>query len=349
MKLAASRRAEYNFSGAGMGERQSNPVQAALRSFSPTVQPPDPTQAILGPKELKIYSEMLIKAWNEKVYGAYRLFFYCKALDPFENRSTSGRVSKSALRKYLISLGMTQKTIKRWISQALELEIIRYSSEYRSFFMVSIDKAAIKVGCEHIGKASIVSAVGLMDVNNRSLVWASYEGTFNCRPISQATKRELVGVDERTQRNYLKSIPGEVIGNYAHTRFSKDEIQGLNQEDDTHCFVFRGVVYQRLPNIRKVPRSVARPAFTGRRKKTQRLIDKAIRNGKLPPSTRVRGSISIPVRLFCESDKQIEASKNRIRHLDMPDYKRPLHVFKYRYGAARSNMYERIETGAKLF
>lgn len=349
IRLATLRRAEYNYSGAAKGERQSNPIQISLTAYIPSVEAPDNSKAILGPKELKIYSELLIKAWHEKVYGAYRLLFYCKALDPFENGIAKGKVSKSGLRRYLFSLGMIKKTIDRWILKSLELGLIRYSKEYHSYFLLSIGNAAIKIGCENIGKASIISAFGLMEVGNRSLVWAGYETNFNERPISQATKRELVGVDERTQRNYLRSMPGEAIGNYAHTRYFQDETQGLNQEDKTHCFVFRGVVYQRLPNIRKVPRSVARPCSSGRRKKIQRIIDRAIHTRKLLPCKREREPGSKSVRIFCESDKEIKASKKRIQYLDIVDYQKPTDLFKLQVRGMRSNRFERIKTDVQVF
>lgn len=314
MKLAARRKAEYNFAGAGVGERRPNPIQAPLSSYIPTVQPPDPTQAILGPKTLKIWPNIGLASIQAKHTGAWRIWSLAKALD----QEGVGIVSRFDLFQYLSSLGVDIRNRQRWLLDAIETRLLIESKSNRVYYLTSTEKAAIALNCNQAGKSASVPTRKLVCPGWRSFIWAAHLTGYNERLVSQTLKCELTGVSDRTQRNYQKLLPESLRKNYSHTRLNKGDIDQSKETTGRHFFKWRDKVYQRLPDIRLVPREVARSLPKGRSRKIQKAINasKQARQSAINNTSSLVGrGTGICIRIFCECAKEIKRSQKRIEKI----------------------------------
>ena len=76
-------------------------------------------------------------------------------------------MAASDLHQYLSSLGVNERTCRRWIAAAVELGLLipfrRTRSRVSGFRYLSPDRAALQVGCPHLGSRPVaVSAQGAL-------------------------------------------------------------------------------------------------------------------------------------------------------------------------------------------
>ena len=331
LRLAANRRTEYNFSGAGRGERHPDPIQKPISSYIPSVELPVKSKPVLGPKTSKLWTLLGIAATHAKHAGAWQVWTLAKALDP----AGSGLVLRSLLLETISSLRVNIRNRQRWVRDAVEIGLLRERIKDGSKFysLASVPNAAVILGCKHIGSkpASILTS-NLFKKGWRNYLWAAQSTAYEDKLISQATKCELTGVSERTQRYYQSKVPGDFRRNFAHTRIDTKDIERAKETTGRHFFKFRDKTYQRLPDVRIVPREVARSLPKGRSHKNQKAINKLLCIGKQDQYSCVR--------IFCETDKQVKASQKRIDKLGANGKGIPDDLFKlYAVGGKKSNVW----------
>lgn len=249
------------------------PDRPAVNIPRPLSQPdpdPEPPPASSADNSVKIWPVVGLAAIQAYTGGAWRAWSLARHLD----KSGAGKVARAELLAFLVGLGVNERTRRRWIEQALELELFR---EYRgTYYLVSLENACTRLGnMGTVGKPALVSAEALASKGWRSRVWSAYLATLGERPISQARKAEITGIDPRTQRNYQASVPGFAISNYADRgRANSGLLGGLRDVCGMTVFVSkRGRLIQRLPDGRHVPRSVSRPCPKGRSRKAQKAVN----------------------------------------------------------------------------
>lgn len=146
--------------------------------------------------------------------GAWRLFVLAK------NLVTTGNdyIEREALREYAASLGILEKTFKRWVTAARNFDLVRDVQRKGGEWMLiltSNDKAASIMGSESKGKAVTMSARLFVGKQWRAYVFAGFEATFNGRLISRKKQAELSGIPESTQRKFDKEAGVKRQKNYA--------------------------------------------------------------------------------------------------------------------------------------
>ena len=186
------------------------------------------------------------------------------------------------------------------------------------------------LGCDHIGKPAKISTSGLCGMGWRAHVWAGYLATLGNRPVSQAVKCLLTGVDPRTQRNYQAALPGTARKNYAKTHIKPGNVEGDREVNGRVLFSKYGQVFQRLPDQRIVPSEIAEPCKRGRSRKAQAFINSSSLLGRASEFT---------PRLFNSSNKQAKAT---IRTLSRSNQTPPTEIFELIYAGNHANLYQAI-------
>lgn len=146
--------------------------------------------------------------------GAWRLFVLAK------NLTTNGgdNVRRDDVREYAASLGVNEKTFRRWMTAARNFDLVRdvqrKSGEWM-LILTSNDKAASIMGSDRKGAPVTMSARLLVGKHWRAYVFAGFEATFNGRLISRKKQAELSGIPEVSQRIYDKKAGVKQQKNYA--------------------------------------------------------------------------------------------------------------------------------------
>lgn len=282
------------------------------------------------PQTVKVWSLVGLAAIQSNHGGAWRVWVLCHAID----QAGSGRARRSDLWRWLAELGVGDRKRRRWLRDAITIGLVREAGEY--YYLAGLARAAIILGCDHIGRPAVISPVDLMRSGWRAVVWSAYLLTLDGRPISQEKKAILTGIDPRTQRNYQRSSPGEVRRNYAKTDIPGDHVDGLRDHGKPSAFVGRdGRIVYRLPDIRLVS-GVAKLTSKGRSRKAQRVINSRV------IVARDQGSL---VRLFHESTKGVKAALRQLSQADIPPWERPAELFSLLFAGRSVNLWQPVAVG----
>jgi hypothetical protein len=275
-------------------------------------------------ERVKIWPELGLAAILHRHAGAWRAWSFARDLD----HVGVGHIGRRELWQYLTQLGVGERQRRRWVGDAVRIGLFRVYRE--QYDLLSLEKAGLILGCDHIGKPARITSSGLCGAGWRAYVWAGYLATLGNRPVSQAIKAELTGIDPRTQRNYQADVPGEARKNYSKTEIKPGDMEGDREVNQRVLFENGGQVFQRLPDIRIVPAFVAECCQRGRSKKAQKLLNSSSLEG--------RGSEYTP-RLFCSSSKQLKAT---IRKISRSDRTPPNEVFRLVWPGKNANLYQSI-------
>ena len=155
------------------------------------------------------------------------------------DKQGSGNVGRTGLLAHLKSLGLGERKRRRWLADALDLGLmteIRRWTGVVVYKLAGLAKAAVLVDCTHLGEAAGLTSADLIKTGWHGPVWACYNATLHEQPVSQKVKAAMTGVDERTQRNYQRSAPGEARRNFAFTRLSPEQVPGRSRGTRSSLF-----------------------------------------------------------------------------------------------------------------
>jgi hypothetical protein len=248
---------------------------------------------------------VVISAWQSGNGGAARAYFTVRYLDG----QGAGKVTVKGLEDLYNLLGVAGRSWRRWLSDALKLGLMK---KYRLadgcwyFGYVSLGRAALLMGAERVGAHPVV--VGLAEFLGhgwRAAVWGGYVAAQGGRPVSQAVKRSILGVSERSQSRYQAVARVKKITNYTD-RGAADpgRVEGLRDACGMAVFERRGRVRQKLPDILVVPTSSARVLRRGRSRKATKDLNYSL--------SRERDKCLSSGRLFCVGAKQVKTALRRI-------------------------------------
>jgi hypothetical protein len=281
-------------------------IAACLPVVAQSLKSANPAPITQAPESKQSHSQVLAVNLDVKIWpvvglaaalsahgGAWRLWVLARALD----EPGAGRVSAQALAEFTKQLHVGARNYQRWRADALRLGLLRYAGT--DFYYCSLGVAAVLLGAERVGQPAMVSADKLVRSGWRAVVWSAYLVTLGERPISQAIKCQLTGIDERTQRNYQAAQPGSARPNYALTTMRSDALTGAREHlGGVYFQTSSGRIIQRLPDARIVPIFIAQAAaHRGRSKKAQRTVN-------LLCSVAQEQSEAL-YKLFCANDKQV--------------------------------------------
>jgi len=266
--------------------------------------------------------------------GAWRAWTIARDLDP----QGCGQVGKRHLLNRLNELQVSHRQVRRWLTAAHRLGL--WTEKQGRLYLVSLAKAAYKLGAPQVGQAAMIDQSALVSKNWRAFVWAGFIATLHDRPISQAKKWDLTGIDPRTQRNYQKQFESNRRGNYAQTDLKPKHIGGMMETEGGAYFVGHNhQVIRRLPDIVNVPDTVSKAAPKGRSRKAQKLLNSLFyeeqRNEQF-------------FRLFCETPKQVTAVERQISRDDRFPWEKPRELYQLKYAGRANNLYTTISMGAVL-
>lgn len=297
--------------------RQLERVKAKLQAEIPQAATPapriDPQQETTASR-IKLWPMLGIASSRAKMTGGWRLWVLAHALD---KPAGSGRVSKNELRGYLDNLGVNRRTQRRWVAQAVKLAIIRDLGDY--YYLASLGKAAVALGCPRVGLPAKIDPVGLVGQGWKAHVWGAYLATLP-RQISQKTKEQITGISPRTQRNYQRGIKGRKILNIARLNGPKEAAYAAGLKDVLGKAVYlddHKRIIQRLPDQWIINGDYAEPAPKGRSRIAQKHVNAFLYDLEQDPA--------LMLRLFFDDPK--EAARRRKSHNRIPARYQPDELF----------------------
>jgi hypothetical protein len=274
------------------------------------------------PEKVKMWPMTGLTAVKDNRGGAWRLWVFAHNLD----QQGSGKVKRSELYEYCDLIGINQRTRRRWLSHAIALGLLIEATDRQGdevYYLAGLARGAGIVGCSKIGRPASVDAEQLARPGWRALVWAAYLVTLNGRPISQRRKEKITGIPDRTQRKYQAEVQGSAIRNYVEIekKAGGGYVDYFKEVTGKHVYQDRsGRVWQRLPDIRTVPPSVAKSKPKGRSRIAQKRLN---RNTS---SIVGLGQDHPNARLFHGSYSAARAEQKRLSRMEKRD--RPYEVFK---------------------
>ena len=280
---------------------------------------------------IKIQPELGIASIRNRHAGAFRVWTLARDLDigpDIKHPDGRGHITQRALWERLTQLIVGDRKRRRWLRDAIQTRLLKIVGD--QYYLVGLGRAGLILGCDHVGKPAKISTSGLCGMGWRAHVWAGYLATLGNRPVSQAVKCLLTGVDPRTQRNYQAALPGTARKNYAKTHIKPGNVEGDREVNGRVLFSKYGQVFQRLPDQRLVPFEIAEPCKRGRSRKAQAFINSSSLLGRASEFT---------PRLFNSSTKQAKAT---IRTLSRSNQTPPTEIFELIYAGNHANLYQAI-------
>lgn len=334
------------------------------------ITPPQPTAAA-WPETIKLWPMVALWAIKANRGGAFRVWLLAKALD----QAGSGWISRAQLWGFIGELGIGERKRRRWITDSLSVGLIAESKRRGGeevYILSSLAAAAEKLECKTIGRPALLTVNRLISEGWRSYVWSAYLATLKGRPMSQACKESVTGIEKRTQRNYqngyrrkgkngevVEILPpfGEARRNYAKTSLTADHLAGVKEHGRQSAFVTRGRAWKhripdiheadyffrhfvmfRLPDIRTVPIFVSQPSPKGRSRKAQKQLNHSFSLERVKA-----GAI---VRLFHESLEGVEGALRKLARADIPPWERPGELFQLAKAGATTNLWRPVAVEA---
>ena len=219
--------------------------------------------------EVKIQPEVLLHAARGKNGGAARLFFLAKHF----NSSGSRTIETKKFRRWLLSLGISQRVYELWLARALQIGLITRRDQW-------LDLTDWARGYAILGCFKIYKRPALIPLNKLSSkgwlcwTWAAYVKRYEGRIISQAALRKLTGIPERTQRQYERRAGVVITRNIAFDLDRKaDQLAGTLEFGHKNAFAYKGVMAWGLPNSRQI--NGVNYGNKGRNRKIQKAINRS--------------------------------------------------------------------------
>lgn len=148
--------------------------------------------------------------------GAWRLIVIAKNL-----AGVLDHIERDALRKCVNSLGVQDKSFRRWLDAARGLgfvsDVQRASGEWM-LILSSNDEIARVLGGGSSRRIVQIPVKNLFEKNWRAFVFASWQAEFTGngeRLVSQKKQYEITGIQEQTQRQFNKAAGVRSQKNYA--------------------------------------------------------------------------------------------------------------------------------------
>ncbi len=250
----------------------------------------------------------MLAAARGKNGGAVRLWFLAKNFDI----GGCGAIPNKAFRQYVINdLKVKRGTYDVRLSRALKIGLLERQGKYLK--LAGYARAAVIVGVKRVKRPAYISLGKFINNGWLAWVWAAWikSNKLEGRPISRKALRIMSGVPERTQREYEKKAGVYNQSNYAKdlTR-SPDQIGDIALFERSGVFLYQGQITWRLPNSREV-RDIEEAPKGRIRRINSRLKDLYNNGGRDPQAAYVR--------VYCQSDKQLDMTQKTIRRLGNKD------------------------------
>jgi hypothetical protein len=234
-------------------------------------QSPSPSQTneeSSCPNEIRVWPQIVLRATQQNLGGAIRIWTFAKALDP----SGSGVIRKSQLLSYLESMGVPSASRYRWLRAAVKSNFMRPVRNGSLLLISGIQKTGKLLDCSDIGPRCLINAKKLTITHWKSGVWDLVLSQFKNQPVSRATLFQVTGIPSRTQLELERFGLVKVQHNWCITTISPALITPYIEFSRPHAFVAHfgkqsHVVYQ-LPNHYTVPKLSGTPDGGGYRRKT---------------------------------------------------------------------------------
>jgi hypothetical protein len=285
---------------------------------------------------IKIYPLTGLIAKQALFGGAWRLFVAAKSID-----GGQGWISKDQLKSFLAGYGVSDRTFRNWLVDAISAGIIKPWIEQPDIFdLVSTAKMAAIFGCKNVDKAPmLIPAKKLFSAGWHSVVWSAYiKSNHQSKNVSQDMLYKLTGINPSTQRIYNKTGKVQRRRNIAVSNIPADHLDGIREHTNrTAPFIFKdpqqaeqGATYKSVVAWHIPSRNTSQahdiiPASNGRTRnislqlrtsKLQRLSKFAI----IPNFSTTPGQVQTVKRLFCEDAQEYKKTcKQRRRDSDRAD------------------------------
>lgn len=272
--------------GAGKDGRHHDCIEPVRtrNSYSP---PPPASSPILEspsfPDEIRIWPQVILRAAQQNLGGAIRIWAFAKALDA----SGSGVIEKESLLSYLEWLGVPSASRYRWLRSAAQSGLLRPVRNGAIFLINSIQRAGELINSEDIGCRCLITAKTLTHTHWKSSVWDLALTQFKNRPVSRATLLQITGIPIRTQVELERFGLVQAHRNWCITNTNPDLIDPYKDFARPHAFVARmarqpHIVYQ-LPNNYSVPKLSGTPDGGGYRRKTYAAASASVKSDSPEP------------------------------------------------------------------
>jgi len=250
------------------GRRCFDDSQAIRNIKTPAPSPSQTNENPSYPIEIRIWPQIILRATQQSLGGAIRVWTFAKALDS----SGSGVIQKSQLLSYLEWLGVSSASRYRWLRAAAQNNFLRPIRNGSLFLISGIQKTGKQLDCSDIGSRCLVNAGKLTFKHWKSSVWDLVLTQFKNQPISRATLSQITGIPSRTQLELERFGLVKVQHNWCITNVAPALIAPYTEFSCAHAFVAHfgkqsHVVYQ-LPNHYTVPKLSGTPDGGGYRRKT---------------------------------------------------------------------------------
>lgn len=271
-----------------------------------------------APGPVKVAAILGFAAIRAQAGGAWRLWTLARSLDP----SGSGFAYVTEVRDLLESLGVSDRTLRRWWARALALGFVSEACHGDRLRYAAPDRVALAVLAEieadagdlsdaerfelcQVGNPASIPAAKLVGRGWRAALWAAFVCAHGKRPMSLATAERLTGIPMRTLRRWNAESGVRCRRNLATGQQSADHVRGMI-ESGVRPSAFVGPdsrAWWRLPDTRTPPRW-ARSLPHGRKGKINRRIRAASFFDQ-------RGSEHGAVRLFWDRERPAIRALNR--------------------------------------
>ena len=285
----------------------------------------EPAETKIEPEAIKLWPLVGLAAIQKNKSASWRIWVLAHHLD----QQGSGKITRSELWNYLDKLNVGDRKRRRWLSQALKTGLMRQVGD--DFYLASLGRAAYILKARHVGKpATIENIEALVKPGWKAFVWSAYLATQEGKLISQEKKTELTGITTRTQREWQAQVPGEARQNYTKRgRLTPEQHLQLRYYGRHTITNDRGLITQRLPDIRIVPLDISRMAKKGRSRKAQKQTNFLYNVVQEPHNI---------ARLFNENANGVKASLRMIRKQEP----KPFEVFELAAVGEQANQWRAI-------
>ena len=218
---------------------------------------------------------------------------------------------------------MNPRNSRRWVGEAVRQGLLsphNYKlSGDKVYFILSLPKGALVLGCSQVGMPAIIKdPVRLFQPGWKALLWSGYLTTTRGRPVSRKIMQDVTRVSRSSQWRYQKVVPVGVIRNTERRRLAKNKLTGYQEFVNPLAYQSsKGFVCTPLPHIRNVNPAIAELGKRGRGRFYQKQLDyfSSLWDGN---ATVARGK-SIFIRLFHETKKSLEAARRKYyKHKEQP-------------------------------
>jgi hypothetical protein len=256
-------------------------------------------------------------------FGAFKAWSVAKDLD----KKGGGKAELKEITAFIIKQGISKKTARLWVKQALDLGYFRGVSKARckrTYFYNQGGEVARKLDLEDIGyKVEVRADKFLKRKGSRALVWAAYLLTTQKeRPRSQRSRKRETGITTRMQRYYQSQVKPHKKANWLKLGICNQEnAEHLARFSKGYYVIKRGQVYERKPDTLTIKDfDIRRAGGRHARKRAKKVLASS------PSCISGRGTAKENfIRLFHNTHKQLKKTLDNLKNVDAWD--RPSEVY----------------------